>query len=67
MTTPDALTGQRFLILETVDQVAIFLLAGCETSASALAWAVYLLATDPEARARVAAEAAKLISPPCCA
>ena len=67
MTTPDALTGQRFLSLETVDQVAIFLLAGRETSASALAWIVYLLTTDPKARARVAAEAAKLISPPCCA
>jgi cytochrome P450 len=40
-----------------VDQVAIFFLAGHETSASALAWALYLLATHPEAQDRVAAEA----------
>ena len=31
-----------------VDQVAIFFLAGHETSASALAWALYLLAAHPE-------------------
>ena len=41
-----------------LDQVAIFFLAGHETSASAMAWALYLLATHPEAQARCAAEAA---------
>ena len=41
-----------------VDQVAIFFLAGHETSASALAWALWLLAARPEAQDRVAAEAA---------
>ncbi|MBI1171935.1 cytochrome P450 [bacterium] len=60
MTTADPLTGARFATAEMVDQVAIFFLAGHETSASALAWALYLLATHPEAQARVAAEAATL-------
>ncbi len=57
MTYPDPETGHRFSPDEMVDQVAIFFLAGHETSASALSWALYLLATFPEAQARVAAEA----------
>lgn len=60
MTTPDPVTGAPFGTGEMVDQVAIFFLAGHETSASALGWALYLLATHPEARARVAAEAEAL-------
>lgn len=64
MTTPDPLTGKCFETSEMVDQVAIFFLAGHETSASALAWALYLLATHPEAQARVAAEAATLPESP---
>jgi cytochrome P450 len=57
MTTPDPVTGTPFGTAEMVDQVAIFFLAGHETSASALAWALYLLATHPEAQERVAEEA----------
>ena len=64
MTTPDPVTGQGFQTIEMVDQVAIFFLAGHETSASALAWALYLLATHPNAQARVAAEAATLPDQP---
>ncbi len=60
MVTADPVTGARFETQEMVDQVAIFFLAGHETSASALAWALYLLATHPEVQARVAAEAASL-------
>jgi cytochrome P450 len=60
MTTPDPVTGERFGTAEMVDQVAIFFLAGHETSASALGWALYLLATHPEAQERVAAEAGAL-------
>ncbi|OWU80367.1 cytochrome P450 [Loktanella sp. 22II-4b] len=56
MTTEDPLTGERFTPAEMVDQVAIFFLAGHETSASALAWALYLLAMDQGAQARVRAE-----------
>ncbi|MHC0052870.1 cytochrome P450 [Actibacterium sp. D379-3] len=58
MTTADPQTGARFDTEEMVDQVAIFFLAGHETSASALAWALYLLALYPDAQDRVAAEAA---------
>ncbi|QFS83445.1 cytochrome P450 [Roseivivax sp. THAF197b] len=60
MTTPDPETGQTFSTEEMVDQVAIFFLAGHETSASALAWALYLLATHPEWQTRVVEEAAAL-------
>ncbi|MFK7751694.1 MAG: cytochrome P450, partial [Sedimentitalea sp.] len=60
MTTPDPETGARFETEEMVDQVAIFFLAGHETSASALAWALYLLATHPEWQTRVAREASAL-------
>jgi cytochrome P450 len=64
MTTADPLTGERFTAEEMVDQVAIFFLAGHETSASALAWALYLLALYPDAQDRVAAEAATLPETP---
>ncbi len=64
MTTADPLTGERFDAAEMVDQVAIFFLAGHETSASALAWALYLLAMFPQAQERVAAEAAALPETP---
>ncbi|MFN3281577.1 MAG: cytochrome P450 [Tabrizicola sp.] len=60
MTTPDPTTGRPFGTAEMVDQVAIFFLAGHETSASALGWALYLLATHPEVQERVAAEAESL-------
>ncbi len=64
MTTPDPQTGQRFATDEMVDQVAIFFLAGHETSASALAWGLYLLATHPQVQDRVAAEGATFASDP---
>ncbi|MBM3605824.1 MAG: cytochrome P450 [Alphaproteobacteria bacterium] len=60
MTTPDPETGQCFSEAEMVDQVAVLFLAGHETSASVLAWALWLLAEHPEWQARVAAEAALL-------
>ena len=60
MTTADPQTGETFGTEEMVDQVAIFFLAGHETSASALSWALYLLAMYPEAQERVAAEALSL-------
>ncbi|MCG7572091.1 cytochrome P450 [Phaeobacter sp. CNT1-3] len=63
MTTADPETGARFDTEEMVDQVAIFFLAGHETSASALAWALYLLALYPDWQDRVAEEAAVLASP----
>ncbi|SDI04495.1 cytochrome P450 [Lutimaribacter saemankumensis] len=60
MTTRDPQTGDRFDTAEMVDQVAIFFLAGHETSASALAWALYLLALYPDWQDKVAAEASAL-------
>ncbi len=63
MTTRDPVTGDVFEPAEMVDQVAIFFLAGHETSASALAWALYLLAIYPEVQDRVAAEALNGIDP----
>ncbi|WP_299785333.1 cytochrome P450 [uncultured Marivita sp.] len=63
MTTPDPLTGDRFTTAEMVDQVAIFFLAGHETSASALAWALHLCAAAPDWQDRVADEAQGLSAP----
>ena len=60
MTNADPETGARFSTEEMVDQVAIFFLAGHETSASALAWTLYLMAIYPEWQERVAEEAAAL-------
>ena len=40
------------------DQVATFIVAGHETTASAMFWACYLLASHPEVQGRIAAEAA---------
>lgn len=64
MTATDPLTGERFDTAEMVDQVAIFFLAGHETSASALSWALYLLATHPQAQDRVADEARAFAAAP---
>jgi cytochrome P450 len=64
MTTPDPVTGARFDEAEMVDQVAIFFLAGHETSASALGWALWLLARYPDVQDRVAEEAAALPARP---
>ena len=60
MTTPDPETGRRFTAEEMVDQIAIFFLAGHETSAASISWALWLLANSPEWQDRVAAEAGAL-------
>ncbi len=60
MTARDPETGDTFSTKEMVDQVAIFFLAGHETSASALAWTLYLLAEAPDWQDKVAAEGAAL-------
>lgn len=60
MTTRDPETGDTFSPDEMVDQVAIFFLAGHETSAAALAWALYLVALYPDWQDKVAAEAQAL-------
>ncbi len=60
MTTVDPMSNARFTTDEMVDQVAIFFLAGHETSASALAWSLYLLAQHPLWQDQVATEACAL-------
>lgn len=63
MTTPDPETGKVFETEEMIDQVAIFFLAGHETSAAALAWSLYLLARFPAWQDRVAQEALSAFEP----
>ncbi len=63
MTTPDSDTGECFTAAEMVDQVAIFFLAGHETSASALGWALYCCAAAPKWQDRIAQEASALTDP----
>ncbi|MEM9138304.1 MAG: cytochrome P450 [Pseudomonadota bacterium] len=57
MTTSDPVTGDVFDEAEMADQMAIFFLAGHETSASALAWALYLIANQPHVQERMHEEA----------
>ena len=60
MTTVDPVDGDTFSTQEMVDQVAIFFLAGHETSASALAWTLYLMATHPDWQDKLAEEAQQM-------
>lgn len=53
MAARDQKTGEPFSFEALVNQVAMLFLAGHETSASALTWAVYLLAKAPDVQARV--------------
>lgn len=53
----DERTGQGFSFDELVDQVAMLFLAGHETSASALSWALHLLAHAPDVQQRLHEEA----------
>ena len=49
-------TGTRFTEEELIDQLGVFFLAGHETTASALIWVFFILATRPELMARLRAE-----------
>ena len=62
MTTADPETGETFGTEEKVDQVTIFFFTGHETSASALAWALYLMVRFPEWQLKAANEAQILTS-----
>ncbi len=53
----DPETGTEFTDDQLGDQVATMILAGHETTATALFWALYLLTLDPTTQERVAAEA----------
>src|SRR3954453_14990351 len=52
----DPETGAAFFDAQLGDQVATMILAGHETTATALFWALYLLALDPETQEQLAAE-----------
>lgn len=52
----DPETGTGFSDAQLVDEVATMILAGHETTATALFWALYLLALDPETQEEVASE-----------
>ena len=60
MTTVDPVTGTKFDDAELLNQISMLFLAGHETSATAMAWALYLLALDPEVQERVHAEAVRV-------
>ncbi|MET4387129.1 cytochrome P450 [Bradyrhizobium sp. F1.4.3] len=52
----DPETGKGFSDAQLVDEVATMILAGHETTATALFWALYLLALDPDSQEEVASE-----------
>jgi unspecific monooxygenase len=56
-TARDPETGEGFSDEQLGDEVATMILAGHETTATALFWSLYLLALDPDAQEQVAAEA----------
>jgi unspecific monooxygenase len=53
----DSETGEAFSDEQLGDEVATMILAGHETTATALFWSLYLLALDPPTQDRLAAEA----------
>jgi cytochrome P450 len=54
----DAATGAAFTKEELIDQLGVFFLAGHETTASALTWAVFMMSQRPAIVARMRAEVA---------
>lgn len=56
MEARDPVTGDSFTYQELVDQVCMLFLAGHETSASALTWALYLISQCPHLQDRMLAE-----------
>jgi cytochrome P450 len=50
-------TGRTFTQAEVMEQISTIFLAGHETSASAITWALYLLARDPALQEQVRGEA----------
>ena len=54
----DPATGEPFTREELIDELGVFFLAGHETTASALTWALYILSQQPATLARLRAEVA---------
>ncbi len=57
----DEATGERFTLEELLDQVAMLFLAGHETSASAVSWALHLLSHSPAIQDRMVEEIEQVI------
>ena len=57
----DPKTGRRMTDAELRDNLITFLIAGHETTALTLSWALYLLATNPDDQRRAAREARKVL------
>lgn len=57
----DGDSGEPMGVEELVNEIAVLFLAGHETSASALAWALYLLALDPDVQQRAVEEIQRVI------
>src|SRR4051812_3580984 len=57
-------TGQAFSPTQLRDQAATMIMAGHETTAVALSWALYLLALAPEVQDRAAEEARRAAAGP---
>jgi cytochrome P450 len=62
MEVEDADTAERMTNAQLRDEVITIYLAGHETTANALTFALYLLAQHPEIKARIAEEAATLLN-----
>lgn len=56
MNAKDPVTGSQFSYEEMVDQICMLFLAGHETSASALAWSLYLLSQCPDLQLKIVDE-----------
>ena len=56
-------TGEGFSREELIDQIGVFFLAGHETTAGALAWALFILSQVPEAAERMRAEVDAVAGP----
>ncbi len=57
----DPVTGTQFDLRELCEQVAMLFLAGHETSASALSWALYLISMDQEVQERMHRETVEVL------
>ncbi|MGF1543240.1 MAG: cytochrome P450 [Parvularculaceae bacterium] len=57
----DADTGAAFTREELIDQLGVFFLAGHETTASALIWAIFMLTADDRSLARLREEIASVV------
>ncbi len=58
----DPVSGEQFTRKDLVDQISVLFLAGHETSASVLAWALYLIAMRPDIQERLHVEAVAAFS-----